>query len=48
MQLLEDGEPVGSALAVHPGYGHLLRAELDDLDVRFGLARGTEAFILCR
>jgi hypothetical protein len=48
MQLLEDGEPVGSALAVHPGYGHLLRAELDDLDVRFGLAPGTEAFILCR
>jgi len=48
MQLLEDGEPLGSALAVHPGYGHLLRAELDDLHVRFGLARGTEAFILCR
>jgi hypothetical protein len=48
MQLLEDGEPVGSALAVHPGYGHLLRAQLDDLDIRFGLAPGTEAFILCR
>jgi hypothetical protein len=48
MQLLADGEPVGSSLAVHPGYGHLLRAELDDLDVRFGLFPGTEAFILCR
>ena len=48
MQLLAKGEPVGSKLAVHPDYGHLLRAELDDLDVRFGLAPGTEAFILCR
>jgi hypothetical protein len=48
MQLLKDGEPVGSPLAVHPGYGHLLRAELDHLEVRFGLAHGTEAFILCR
>jgi hypothetical protein len=48
MQLLAAGEPVGSKLAVHPAYGHLLRAELDDLDVRFALAPGTEAFILCR
>jgi hypothetical protein len=48
MQLLADGKPVGSKLAVHPDYGHLLRAELDHLDVRFALAPGTEAFILCR
>jgi hypothetical protein len=48
MQLLQDGAPVGTKLAVYPGYGHLLRAELDDLDVRFGLAYRTEAFILCR
>jgi hypothetical protein len=48
IQLLEDGQPVGSPLAIHPGYGHLLRAQLDDLQVRFGLASGTEAVILCR
>jgi hypothetical protein len=48
MQLLAEGKPVGNTLAIHPSYGHLLRAELDDLDVRFGLAPGTEAFILCR
>ena len=48
VQLLEDGRPVGSRLGIHPNYGHLLRAQLDDLHVRFGLAQGTEAFILCR
>jgi hypothetical protein len=48
MQLLQHGAPVGAALLVPPQYGHLLRAQLDDLQVRLGLAPGTEAFILCR
>ena len=48
IQLLENGRPVGSALAIHPDFGHLLRAQFDHLQVRFGLAPGTEAFILCR
>jgi hypothetical protein len=48
IQLLEDGKPVGPPLALHPTFGHLLRAQLDDLHVRLGLAPGTEAFILCR
>jgi hypothetical protein len=48
MQLLQDGKPVGSALLVPPDWGHLLRAQFDDLHVRLGLAPGTEAFILCR
>jgi hypothetical protein len=48
MQLLQDGKPVGSPLLVHPDNGQLLRVQLDDLHVRFGLASGTEALVLCR
>jgi hypothetical protein len=48
VQLLDEGKPVGSARFLHPSFGALLRAELDDLEVRFGLASGTEAFIMCR
>ncbi len=48
VQLLDDGRPVGTPLLLHPDNGHLLRAQLDDLDVRFGLAAGTEALVLCR
>ena len=48
MQLLLHDKPVGGALLVHPDDGHLLRAQLDHLDVRFALAPGTESFILCR
>ena len=32
----------------HPDDGHPLRAQLANLDVRFGLAPGTESLILCR
>jgi hypothetical protein len=32
----------------HPNNGHLLRAQLDHLDVRLGLAPGTESVIVCR
>ena len=39
---------VGAPVLVHPDNGHLLRAQLDHLDVRFALASGTEALILCR
>ena len=48
MQLLRHGTPIGSPLLVHPDDGHLLRAQLDHLDVRIGLAPGTESLILCR
>jgi hypothetical protein len=48
MQLLRDGVPVGAPVLVHPDNGHLLRAQLDHLDVRIALASGTEALILCR
>jgi hypothetical protein len=48
MQLLQDGKPVGAPLLDYPPGGHLLRAQLDHLDVRFGLAPGTESLILCR
>jgi hypothetical protein len=48
MRLLQDGKPVGVPLLVHPDNGHLLRAQLDHMDVRFALAPGTESLILCR
>jgi hypothetical protein len=48
LQLLQDGTPVGAPLLAHPDGGNLLRAQLDDLDVRIGLATGTEALTLCR
>ncbi len=48
MQLLEDGKPVGPPISAHPSQGHLLRAQLDDLDVRIGLFPGNTAVILCR
>jgi hypothetical protein len=47
IQLLVDDEPVGSAYLRHPAGGGVLRAELDDLDVRIGLFGQTEALILC-
>ncbi len=48
VQLLQDGKPVGAPMLLHPDDGHLLRVQLDDLHVRFDLAPGTEALILCR
>ena len=47
LQLMEDGKPVGQPLLIHPSYGNLLRAQFDDLNVRIGLAPGTEALKLC-
>lgn len=48
MQLLEHGRPVGAPLLIHPDLGHRLVAQLEDLEVRFALAPGTESVILCR
>ncbi|MGI9603246.1 MAG: hypothetical protein ACR2QE_15265 [Acidimicrobiales bacterium] len=48
VQLLVDGEPVGSANLRHPSGGELMRVEVDELAVRFDLSGETEAYILCR
>lgn len=47
VRLLENGVPVKGRLGLHPNVGHLLRAELDDLHLRFAPAPGVDAFVLC-
>ncbi len=47
MRLLEGGEPVPGRVGMHPAVGRLLRAELDDLHVRFVPAPGS-SLVLCR
>ena len=48
IQLIHDGEPVGAAFLRHPSGGGVLRTQVDELEVRIGLAGETEALILCR
>ena len=43
MRLLEGGEPVPGRVGMHPAVGRLLRAELDDLHVRFVSRAGVVA-----
>jgi hypothetical protein len=47
VRLLEQGKPVEGRLGIHPAVGRLLRAELDDLHVRFVPSPGA-ALQLCR
>jgi hypothetical protein len=48
LQLLQDGKPVGPPLLNFPDKGQLLRAQLDNLEVRIARAPGTDSVILCR